>query len=176
MSDTQSVFFLKRASFWRNVIIQLVLFALIYVGFQFWQSRNTPTGKAPVIDARLITGDAVSLAQYVGKPVLVHFWASWCPICRFEESTIASLSTQYPVITVASQSGSTAEVAAYMKQQNIAFPVIVDEEGDWAQRYAVRGFPSSFIIDAQGNIFDVEVGYSSYWGLRLRLMLADWFK
>jgi len=173
MSNTNSVLFYKRPQFWRNFALQLFLVIVVYTGFQFWQSRNAISGQAPPINAFLLSGEQVSLSDYVGKPVLVHVWASWCPICRFEESTISSLSKDYPVLSFATQSGDQAEVLAHIKKRNIDFPVILDEEGDWARLYGVRGFPTSFIIDTKGNIFDIEVGYSSYWGLRLRLFLAS---
>jgi len=172
MPDTHSVIFFKRRSFWRGLSIQLILLAIVYTGFQFWQSRNAISGAAPAINARLLDGQAVSLNNYVGKPVLIHFWASWCPICRFEESTISSLSKQYAVLSFATQSGDQEEVENHIKQRNIDFPVIMDEDGGWAHHYGVSGFPTSVIVDAKGNVFDVEVGYSSYWGLRLRLFLA----
>jgi len=172
MRNTNSIVFYKRPGFWRSLIIQMALLTIVYVGFQFWQSRNAISGPAPAINAKLLNGQTVSLNSFIGKPVLIHFWASWCPICRFEEATISSLSKQYAVLSFATQSGNQDEVAAYVKQQNIEFPVIMDEVGDWAQHYGVAGFPTSVIIDAKGEVFDVEVGYSSYWGLRLRLFLA----
>lgn len=172
MADTDSVIFFKRPRFWRNLILQLILLAVVYTGLQFWQSRNVISGSAPAINAFLLNGQQVSLSDYTGMPVVVHFWASWCPICGFEESTISSLSKDYPVLSFATQSGDRDEVLAHIKNRNIDFPVILDEEGDWARHYAITGFPTTFIIDKQGNIFDVEIGYSSYWGLRLRLFLA----
>ncbi len=174
MVDNSSVVFFKRPRFWRNILLQFILLAVVYIGFQFWQSRNAITGSAPAINAVSLNGKQVSLSDYVGKPVLVHFWASWCPICRFEESTISSLAKEYAVLSFATQSGDQEEVLAHIKAQNIDFPVILDEEGDWARHYGITGFPTTFIIDAQGNIFDVEVGYSSYWGLKLRLIMASW--
>jgi len=173
MSRTHPIVFYKRRAFWRSVLIQFTLLSVIYVGFQIWQSRNAISGSAPAINAPLLNGEMVSLSNYEGKPVLIHFWASWCPICRFEESTISSLSEDYAVITFATQSGDQSEVAAHIQQRNIDFPVILDEEGDWAHHYGINGFPTSIIVDGEGNVFDVEVGYSSYWGLRLRLFLAS---
>ena len=88
MSESNSIVFFKRPRFWRSLSIQLLLLVVLYVGFQFWQSRNAMSGTAPAINANLMNGQHVSLSQYKGQAVLVHFWASWCPICRFEESTI----------------------------------------------------------------------------------------
>ena len=172
MSLSRSSPFYKRAGFWRGVLIQSTLLVVVYVGLQVWQSRHAMTGQAPPINALLLSGEQVSLADYKGKPMLVHFWASWCPVCRFEETNISAIAEDHAVLTFASQSGDANEVRAYSKQRDLQFPIIEDELGEWAQLYEVRGYPSSFIIAADGSIYDVEVGYSSEWGLRLRLFLA----
>jgi len=172
MLISHSRIFYKRATFWRGLLIQLTLLVIVYIGLQVWQSRNAMTGQAPPINAILLSGEQVSLADYKGKPILVHFWASWCPVCRFEEANISAIAEDHAVLTFASQSGGANEVRTYSKQRDLRFPIIEDELGEWAQLYGVRGYPSSFIIAADGSIYDVEVGYSSEWGLRLRLFLA----
>jgi len=163
---------LSSARFWRGLFIQLVILAVIYTGLQFWQTRNAISGTAPAINATLLDGRLVALSDFRGKPVLVHFWASWCPICRFTHPSIDNIAEDYAVLTVASMSGDAEAVSEYVREQGIVTPVIVDEQGDWARLYGVKGFPSSFIIGPDGEITDIEIGYSSYWGLRLRLLLA----
>jgi len=161
---------------WKSIAINGLLMLLIYIGFQYWQERNALSGEAPVFVGKLLTGENISLAAYRGKPVLVHFWASWCPICRFEQGNIDSLSRDYAVLTIAAQSGSREEVAEYVAEQGITAPVLVDEYGDIAAMYSVRGYPSSFIIDEQGQIYDQEIGFTSEWGLRLRLKMLAFFQ
>jgi len=173
MSSPESSIFFKRASFWRGVLIQCLLLVIVYTALQIWQSRNVIAGQAPPINAVLLNGQQVSLANYEGKLVLVHFWASWCPICRFEEASISSIAEDYAVLSFASQSGDVETLRKYVKEHDLRFPVIEDDQAEWAQHYGVKGYPSSFIIAADGSIYDVEVGYSSYWGLRLRLFLAS---
>lgn len=172
MSESDPVIFYKRAKFWRSLFIQCLLLLTVYVGMQLWQSRNAMTGQAPPINAVLLSGEQVSLTNHMGKPVLVHFWASWCSICRFEEPSISSIAEDHAVLTFASQSGDADSLRTYIKEHNLKFPVIEDEQGEWAQLYGVKGYPSSFIIAPDGSIYDVEIGYSSNWGLRLRLFLA----
>ena len=164
----------QRRHFWRNFLIQIVLILSVYFAVQAWQGRHAPRGQAPLIVGQLLDGRQVKLEDYRGKPVLLHFWASWCSICRFEQGSIEAIAKDYPVITVASQSGDEAAVAAYVAEQGLSMPVLVDDEGEWGRSYGVRGFPSSYVIDAEGQIFDVEVGYSSEWGLRARLLLAGY--
>ncbi len=163
-----------RRRFWRNFLIQITLILLVYFAVQAWQSRHAPRGLAPLISGQLLDGRSVKLEDYRGKPVLIHFWASWCSICRFEQASIESIAKDYAVISIASQSGDESEVRAYVEENQVRMPVLVDEAGEWGNLYGVRGFPSSYVIDAEGQISDVEIGYSSEWGLRARLLLAGY--
>ena len=108
-----------------------------------------------------------------GKPTLVHFWATWCSVCKLERSNIEAIARDYSIVTVASQSGTSAEVAQYVQTHAMRAPVLVDEDGAVAAQFGVRAFPTSFIIDSAGQIRDVEVGYTTEWGLRLRLWWAS---
>jgi peroxiredoxin len=103
----------------------------------------------------------------------VHFWATWCPICRTEQGSIAAIAQDHPdVITVAMQSGTPQEVSRYMQEQGIAFPVVNDPDGIISRAWGVHAVPASFIIAPDGQIRFVEVGYTTGMGLRLRLWLA----
>jgi peroxiredoxin len=165
---------IERRRFWRNLLIQIGVILSVYLAVQAWQGRHAPRGQAPLIHGQLLDGRSVSLADYRGKPLLLHFWASWCSICRFEQASIESIAKDHQVLTVASQSGNRDAVAAYLAEQGLSIPVLVDEDGELGRLYGVRGFPSTYVIDAQGQISDVEVGYSSEWGLRARLLLAGY--
>ena len=160
--------------FWRNLLIQIALILAVYFSVQAWQARHAPRGPAPLIYGQLLDGASVKLEDYRGKPVLIHFWASWCSICRFEQSSIEAIAKDYAVISIASQSGDVDEVRAYVEENQVRMPVLVDDDGVWGNLYGVRGFPSSYVIDAEGQISDVEIGYSSEWGLRARLLLAGY--
>lgn len=160
---------------WQDIVYPLLLLILMYFGAQYWHQRDALSGEAPIVVGTLLSGKTISLTAYRGKPVLVHFWASWCPICRFEQATIDALSEDYAVLTIASQSGSADEVQDYVITHQVKAPVLVDESGDIARLYAVRAFPTSFIIDEQGQIADLEVGYTSEWGLRIRFLMLSLF-
>lgn len=158
----------------RIIIIDVLIFLVVYFSVQLWIGRDALSGDAPALQGVLVSGQPVSLADFRGKPVLVHFWASWCGICRFEHKSIDSIAEDYTVITVMTRSGNEQEARQYLAENDIRSKVILDETGDLADSFNVRGVPASFIINRQGEIDDVEIGYSSEWGLRARLWLADW--
>ena len=159
---------------WLRWLMEFALLALILVGVRTWQQWGMTTGEAPSFERVSLSGQTLNLDDYRGKPVLIHFWADWCPMCKMEQSTISAISQDWPVITVAFQSGNEAKVQQYMNAHNIeAWPTIVDSDGALAKQYGVQGVPSAFILDAEGNIRFKEIGLTSSWGLRARLWLAQ---
>jgi peroxiredoxin len=152
--------------------LEILLILLIFLAVQHYRAADLPRGQAPLISGLSLSGQAISLEQFRGQPMLLHFWASWCHICRLEQDSINDLAGNYPVLTIASQSGSREEVAAYMQEHGLDFPVLVDPDGAFTKLYEIRGFPTTFIIDASGAIADAEVGFTTGMGLRFRLWLA----
>jgi len=157
---------------WLRRAAEVALVLVVILGIRAYQQRDIVTGPAPVLAGVLLDGKPFTLAPLAGQTQLVHFWATWCPICRLEQDSIEALARDYPTITVAMQSGSDDEVAQYMQKEALSFPVLNDPEGVLAAQWGVRGVPASFIVDAAGRIRFVEVGYTTGIGLRLRLWLA----
>lgn len=148
------------------------LLLAVWFGASLWQQRGMVVGPAPALAAPLLDGGRFSLESRRGAPVLVYFWGSWCPVCRLEQGTIESLARDGSVVTVAMQSGSDAELAKWLRERGLVFPVINDPDGMLAAEWGVRAVPAFFIVDADGAIRFRETGYTSSAGLRLRLWLA----
>ena len=161
----------KKQSRWLSWLIYIVIFIVVVQGVNLWKTRNAQSGNLSEFDGVFIDGSSFTVAGYSGKPVLIHFWATWCPICDLEKNSIESISNDYPVISIASWSEGESAVDAYMIENNLTFPVMLDNEGTLAQGFGVKGVPTSFILAPDGEISFVETGYSTEIGLRLRL----WF-
>lgn len=157
---------------WAGNVAWIVLAAAIYFGARYYQQRSLIEGPAPALRATQLDGGTFDLAAARGQPVLVYFWATWCPVCRLEQGSIESLAGAYRVIAVAMQSGSQAAVAGYVREHGLRVPVINDPDGAIASAWGVRATPTSFIIDRDGRIGFRETGYTTETGLRLRLWLA----
>ena len=105
------------------------------------------------------------------KPVLIHFWATWCPTCKLEASNIEKISKDYEVITIAVQSGTKEEIEKYLDEHKLSFKVVNDKDGYYSQMFNIKAFPSTFIYDKNKNLKFSEVGYTSTAGLYSRMML-----
>jgi len=159
---------------WWRWVLELLLIVAVVLLVRAWLARDLAQGPAPEIEANLLDGSPVSLADYADRPMLLHFWATWCPICRLEEGEIMRLSRSHPVLTVAMQSGSPSEVEAHLTERERELDVVNDPDGALARRYGVRAVPSTFIIDRDGQIVFRKQGYAPPLELRLRLWLARW--
>jgi len=144
----------------------------LFLGIQAYLQRDMAQGQAPPLRASLLSGDRTVLADHAGEAVLLHFWATWCPVCRLEHGSIDRLAEDHQVITVAIQSGAEAEIRGFMDEHELDFPVIADPDGRLAARYGVKGVPASFFIDGDGRIAFRTRGYTTGWGLRARLWLT----
>lgn len=121
----------------------------------------------PNIEVRLLDGSLFHVVE--GQPLIVHFWALWCPTCKFEASNIEAVSKEHNVITIAVNSGSDEKLQTYMKERGFSFKVLNDEKGKWTKQFNVEAFPTTFIYDAKGVLRFTEVGYTTTAGLLARL-------
>jgi thiol-disulfide isomerase/thioredoxin len=152
--------------------ITLLLAVLVFSALSAWKSKDMLLGPAPVLAGYDLQGQLMTL-EPKDEPTLIYFWATWCPICGFTISSIASIAEDYPVITVATTSGSEEEIKAYLAQKSIRLPVMMDDSGDLGRHWNVTGVPAIFIVDSKGQITHRSLGYASELGLRARLALAD---
>ena len=83
---------------WLRWLMEFAILALILVGVRTWQQWGMITGEAPSFERMSLSGHLVYLDDFRVKPVLIHFWADWCPMCKMEQSTISAISQDWPVI------------------------------------------------------------------------------
>lgn len=129
----------------------------------------------PAIDFELKDqfGNVHKLEDYKGKTIFLNFWATWCPPCRAEMPDIQKLYETYEregdnaliVLGVAApglgQEGSEAEIAAFLEKNGYTYPCLMDTDGELFMSYGISSFPTTFMIDRDGNIFGYVSGMLS---------------
>lgn len=151
-------------------IIVMTLFANLV---SFYKSGDL--NKEPLTDMhlRLIDNSNYTLSHRDNsKPILIHFWATWCPTCSLEAANIQSVSENYEVLTIAVKSGER-EIIDYMHENDLNFKVVNDKDGLLSSKFKIAAYPTTFIYDKNGELLFGEVGYTSTFGLWLRMWWAS---
>lgn len=125
----------------------------------------------PAVDFTLLDqyGNEHTLSDYKGKVVFLNFWATWCPPCVKEMPDIQKIYAEYGenkedviILGVANPSSndypnnadkSKEDILAFLDENDYSFPVVFDETGDLLREYFINAFPTTFLIDKDGNIY-----------------------
>ncbi|MDX8381973.1 MAG: TlpA disulfide reductase family protein [Ghiorsea sp.] len=104
-------------------------------------------------------GEQVSLDAYKGKPVLLHFWASWCPPCRAEMPAMSKWAEAHPEVQVVmiSLDSDQADAEAFYQNKHIQAPLNMGDMGQ-TSNLGVRGLPTTVIIDEKSDISRRHLG------------------
>jgi peroxiredoxin len=112
-----------------------------------------------------ITGEQVSLSTYLGKqPVVLFFWATWCPFCKNEIPYLQAVYQKYQadglvVLAIdADPTDSLTSVIQTINQYGMTFPVLMDPSGEIGQQYAIEAVPHHIFIGRTGRIVSVAKG------------------
>jgi len=153
----------------KEIVIFAVMLFVISNVLSYLRSPELKSDTLPQIEVRLIDGSSFKSSDIGGKPLVIHFWATWCPTCKAEASNIQAISEEYEVLSIAVKSGSDVDLNNYMRQNGYQFRVLNDIDGKWANTFNVEAFPITFIFDSKGELRFTEVGYTTTLGLKGRL-------
>lgn len=154
----------------RAFLGELALAGLIILAANAYLTRDAIDGVAPPLPAATLN-PAVGPGR-TGQPVLVDFFATWCPICRVDQGVAQNLARHARVVVVATQSPRKA-VLRFAKSHHWRTPVILDPQGRLAKRFGVHVLPMAFVLGPRRHIRFVVAGYTTEAGLLARVWLAS---
>ncbi len=161
----------------KNNKLIVILVAVLFVGLiaaaaffyddlsgQYAQENVTPSAPtdqqpiaAPDFTVEDMDGKAVSLSDYLGTPVVVNFWASWCGPCKQEMPAFDQAFTEYGdrvqflMVNLTDNAQETLDSAKnFLANNSYRFPVFFDTQLSGAIAYGVTGIPATYFIDAEG--------------------------
>lgn len=165
-----------------KLIIAIAVFGLLlmaaYIGYSFLSKQYKPKSNASVSNSQSsrqaapdftvkdANGNDVKLSDFKGKPVVLNFWASWCPPCRGEMPDYNTLFQKYGdkgvvflMVNMTDGQRETIDIAKkFVKDSNYKFDIYFDVNSDAANNYGISSIPDSLFIDKNGNIVNSYEG------------------
>ncbi len=118
-----------------------------------------------------------NLSSYAGKLVFLNFWATWCGPCREEipsmEELYLELQNQDFLIVAVNSQEAREQVADFVENIGMSFPVLLDTDGRVGAAYSVRAIPTTYIIDPQGYILGRMVGTRDWYTPDIISLVGD---
>lgn len=162
----------------RSLVIIILIFAVFLIGagiaYNYLSSRisaqqlatqppQTEPEKFPARDFTVtdLDGTEVHLLDYVGKPIVLSYWATWCGACQTQMPGFNNVYEQLDgeVLFLMVNAGESEDtVREYLSQKDYTFPVLLDTAGEAVKTYGISAFPTTFFIDAEGNLITYAIG------------------
>lgn len=151
------------------VLLLLLMFTGVFFGsaqFCFAQEqvlhpvKNTPV--AAPFQLKDIDGKLHKLSDYSGKVIVLNFWATWCPPCRFEMPSMErarKLTEKDNIVFLGINVGEDEDtIFTFTADYPLTFPLLMDINSDTIQSYPVVGLPTTYVIDPDGRIVYQAIG------------------
>jgi peroxiredoxin len=149
--------------------LKLILAIILVSGLLITSCGSNPNSPAaavgnPAPEFQLpdLDGQAISLNDLKGKPVLLNFWASWCGPCRSEMPYMQEIHEEWSgdglVLLTINIGEGLPQVQEFLQKRNLSLPVLLDTQNNVAEQYGVQYLPTTFFIDKDGIIQEKIVG------------------
>jgi cytochrome c biogenesis protein CcmG/thiol:disulfide interchange protein DsbE len=175
---TESAAAVPRSAFTRfRWLVEIGAVVGLYFAVSAYQGRHLlGTGtQAPAFTLTSLDGSTVSLESLRGKRTLVHFWATWCGVCRQEFGALnavsAGLGEDEALVTIVADSDDPEAVRRFVREHALRYPVLLASD-DIVRAYKVGAFPTNYYVAPDGKITTRTVGMSSRFTFNTRLALA----
>lgn len=135
-----------------------ILIRLSFLVSAFIFNINNTNAQSPIIEFEQ------AMAQYKGKVVYLDFWASWCVPCRQSFPWMNSINKQYQqqglrVLSVNLDANATL-ATKFLEKNPADFSIIYDAKGSLAKRFQLKGMPSSYLFNRQGELISTHIGFN----------------
>ena len=140
-------------------LIILVFFAVLIFARNFFV-KDTRLNIAE-LSLEELSGEKLDFKSFIGKPIVLNLWATWCAPCRRELPMMANSAKQNPKVhfIFANQKESASQVGDYLSEQNLSIEhVVFDKKGELARKAHSIGLPTTLFFDAKGTLIKTKVG------------------
>lgn len=162
---------------WKRLTLEALLVIVIVAGIQAWRARDLlPADErtlAPAFELADLAGRSWSNADLAGRPAVLYFFAPWCAVCAASSPQLRWFhrwrGDDVQVLLIGLDYSSPAQLHDYARRHSLTMPVLAGTPSTAAD-YRIRGYPTYYVIDAQGRIARRDVGLTTIVGLWFRTL------
>ncbi|WP_445663413.1 protein disulfide oxidoreductase [Enterobacter soli] len=157
----------------RELVLWLSIGVAVSIAVDYFRQPALPQNFSATA-LQTLDGEPVDLAAMSrDRPLLVYVWATWCGVCRYTTPAVAMLAAEGGnVMSVALRSGDNAMLEKWLAKKKMTLPTVNDASGELARQWDVQVTPTLVVI-SHGEVKSITTGWTSSWGIRLRLWLAS---
>lgn len=141
-----------------TLVVVVALVGILALGINIINQQNRAL---PDVSLRTLEGESVHLEDFVGQPLVVNVWATWCPPCVREMPLLAQLDashTEIKVLLVNHGEGET-RISRFLQEQQLSLQhLLLDPMGGLLEHSGHRGLPVTYFYDAQGHLVATHSG------------------
>ncbi len=114
----------------------------------------------PDFTLETLDGEKLTFSEFVGKPIVLNFWATWCDPCKAEMPLFETIYRQNSGVVVlgVNYNEPAIIIRRFVEEREITFPILLDADGKIAEKFQVFGFPTTYFVDREGILRGMHVG------------------
>jgi peroxiredoxin len=161
-----------------KALLQVLGVLALWLGITAYQTRNHfPAGAAaaPAFTLTDLAGRSVSLTEYKGRKVVLHFFATWCGVCKAELPSVRAvqrgLDEDEALLAIVADGEDPERVRRFATEHELTYPVLLATD-EVLRAYAVDRFPTNYYLNGDGSVSASTAGLSTWLGMKARLLCA----
>jgi thiol-disulfide isomerase/thioredoxin len=162
-------------SFLKHAAKQIAIFGLIIIGVGLWQSRDLPSGKAPIATMSGLSGVSAEIPDQNRAGIsILYFFAPWCGVCRLSMGHLGDIKRWFPdleVQAIALDFESPDDVTTFVRDVGVTVPVFLGT-AQIRDAWRVSAYPTYVVVGSDHAVHSASIGYSTQFGMILRVLWA----